>query len=334
MTCSFRPFPKLPAELRIQIWDAACLSYDLYSPRGIGMHYIDVDPSADGNTLWACHKSTADAVDGDDHSACLVHALLTACKESGDAVSRYLNDFRYGYMSLPSAGLPVRENGRVWHAPVCPAKDIFCIKSQTWKWKALDGNDTPWRVAIPRVSSTGPQNVYIGKIAFEFDLTWNIDLRGNYYDLASENSARGSFSRFFYSAFFKYTTEPGVYLIEKSGQWTSYISSDHIDESSYCTDYDTDYSLVQPYYRFFGCKNWHESDGAFANVRRFIDKLEELYEVCEPGRPNTKHDHYVEWQWVRPDYKSSDCILYIARWDKEIKDCVGPQVNMSFPSPT
>ncbi|KAF5630293.1 hypothetical protein F52700_7315 [Fusarium sp. NRRL 52700] len=273
-----------------------------------------------------------DVVEGDDKSGCLVHALWKACAESREAVSRYWRNYPYGNMSLPPARLRMRENEGVWDAPVCPTKDIFCIKSQTWTWNTPKGNDKAWRVAIPRLSPTGPYNDHITRIAFEFDPTWNIDLLGNYYDLASENSARGCFSRFFYSAFFKYATQPQVYLIEKSGQWTSYLPKEHFRQSSFCKDYDTDYALVHPYYRCFRCQDWHETDGASANVRRFIDKLEELCEVCEPDRPNTKHDHHVDWQWIRSDYISSDCIRYIGRLDKKIEDCVGPQVNMSFPS--
>jgi hypothetical protein len=166
---------------------------------------------------------------------------------------------------------------------------------------------------------------------FEFERSWNTDLPGNYYDLASENSARGCFSRFFYRAFFKYPTEPEVYLIGKSGQWTCYLIKGHFSQSSFCKDYDTDFALVQPFYRCSRCQDWHETDGAFANVRRFIDKLEELCKVCEPDRPNTKNDHYVDLQRITADHLSSDCIRYIAPLDKQIVDRVGSQVNMSFP---
>ncbi|KAG5821431.1 hypothetical protein H9Q74_000303 [Fusarium xylarioides] len=330
MASSFHPFPRLPVELQMQIWDAACLSYIFYDRHNPRMHYIDVEPSADSNTLLAYHRSTVDVVEGVDRSGCLEYALWSACAESREAVARCWRNY-YGNLSLPPARLRMRKNEGVWDAPVCPTKDIFCIKAKSWKWKAPDENEKPLRVAIPHLSPTGSKDVYIKRIGFEFDSTWNIDLPGTYHDLASENSARGSFSRFFYSAFFKYATEPEVYLIEKSGQWTSVLLKDQFTERSFCRDYNRFYALVQPYYRCFRCKDWHESDGVFANVRSFIDKLEQLCEVCEPDRPNTKHDHFVDWQWLRSDYKSSDCIRYIARLNKQIKVCVGPQVNISFP---
>ncbi|KAF5718254.1 hypothetical protein FMUND_5350 [Fusarium mundagurra] len=331
MACSFHPFPRLPIELQVQIWDAACLSYIFYDHREPRMHYIDVEPSADSNTLLAYHRSKADVVEGDDKSGSLVHALWTTCSKSREAASRYWRNYPYGNLSLPPARLSMPENEGIWDAPVCPTKDIFCIKSKTWKWKAPDGNNKPWRVAIPHLSPTGSKNVYIKRIGFEFDPTWNIDLPGNYDDLASENSARGCFLRFFYRAFFKYATEPDVYLIEKSGQWTGYLPKDQFRQSTFCKDYDTDYALMQPFYKCFRCQDWHESGGAFANVRSFINKLEELCELCEPDRPNTKNDHYVDLRWIKRDYLSSDCVRYIARLDKKIEDCVGPQVNMSFP---
>ncbi|KAF4495018.1 hypothetical protein FAGAP_8844 [Fusarium agapanthi] len=300
MACSSHPFPKLPSELRIRIWDAACLSYDFYSPRQTGMHCMNMEPNADGTTLLAFHEPTADAIGGYDNSACLVHALLTACKESRDAVSRYWNDCRYGDVSLPPARLPVREIGGVWHAPVYTTEDIFCIKSQSWK--PLVGNDR-----------------------------WNVDLPESYYNLASENSARGFFSRFFYSAYLNYATEPTIYLIQKTGQWTSYWPSDEIHDNSFCHDYNTDHALVQPYYACFRCQDWHESDGVSENVRSFINKLQDLCEACEPDRPNNKPDHSVDLQWMKQGYATSDSVRYLARLDQKIEDCVGPQVNKRFP---
>ncbi|KAF5681528.1 hypothetical protein FCIRC_5498 [Fusarium circinatum] len=278
MTCTFHPFPKLPAELRIQIWDVACLSYDFYSPRQTMMHYINVEPSADGTTLLAFHEPTADPVGGDDNSASLVHALLTACKESREAASQYWNDCRYGDVALP-----------------------------------------------------GPENLYIKNIAFEFDSTWNVDLPESYCNLASENSARGLFSRFFYSGYLNYATESTIYLIQKTGQWTSYWPSDEIHDNSFCNNSNTNYALVQPYYACFRCQDWHESDGISENVRSFINKLQDLCEACEPDRPNNKPDHSVELEWMKQSYATSDSVRYLARLDKKIEDCVGPQVNKRFP---
>ncbi|KAF5529388.1 hypothetical protein FNAPI_13891 [Fusarium napiforme] len=331
MAFSFHLFPRLPLELRLQIWDAACLSYIYYDRHKARMHYIDVEPSSDSNTLLAYHRSTVDVAEGVDKSGCLIHALWSACSESREAVSRYWRNYPYGNLSLPPARLSMHANEGVWDAPVCPTRDIFCIKAKSWRWKAADGTNKPWRVANLHLSPAGSKNVYIKRIGFEFDPTWNIDLPGNYDELASENSARGCFSRFFYRAFFKYATEPEVYLIEKTGQWTCYLPKGHFSQSSFCQDYDTDYALVQPFYRCFRCQDWHETDGAFANVRSFIDKLEELCKVCEPDRPNTKNDHSVDLQWIKSDYLSSDCIRYIAPLNEQIVDCVGPQVNTSFP---
>lgn len=331
MNCSFHLFPRLPIELQLQIWDAACLSYGVYDRQKTGMHYVDVEPGADGNTLLAYHGSTADVIEGDGESTYLVHALRSACAESRKAVSRYWRNYPYGNLSLPPGRIRRRENGGVWDAPVCPFEDVFCIKSKNWEWKAPDENHKPVRVVIPNFSPTGPQDVCIRRIAFEFDSAWNVDLPGNYHDLALENSARGYFSRFFYRAFFKYATELEVYLVEKSGQWTSYLPKGQMNQSSGCKDYDTYYALMQPYYRCYRCKDWHESDGAFVNVRSFIDKLEELCELCEPDRPKTKRDYYIDSPLIRLDYLSTDCIQYIARLDKRTEDCVGPQVNTKLP---
>ncbi|KAF5610643.1 uncharacterized protein FSUBG_2904 [Fusarium subglutinans] len=270
MTCSFHPFPKLPAELRIQIWDAACLSYDLYSLRGIGMHYIDLDPSADDTTILAYHKSTADAVDGDDHSACLVHALLTTCKESRYVVSRYWNHYRYGDMSVPPAMLPVREIGGVWHAPVCPAKDIFCIKSKTWN--TPDNHMGIWQIKIPDFTSQQLWTTNIQNIAFEFDKSWNKDLPKRYLDLMSETSARGCLSRFLYNRYLNSSTTPKIWIIVKNGQWT--IDPDHPLKPFH--DCDTEYVSVSEYFSCRHCRRTHDFDGVFESVRSFTNSLDNL----------------------------------------------------------
>ncbi|EWG54735.1 hypothetical protein FVEG_12865 [Fusarium verticillioides 7600] len=145
MACSFHPFPRLPLELRMQIWDAACLSYIFYDRHKASMHYIDVEHSAESNTLLAYHRSMGDVAEGNDKSGCLVHALWTACSESREAVARYWRNYPYGNLSLPPARLRMRDNEGIWDATVCPTMDIFCIQAKSWKWKAPDGNDKPWR---------------------------------------------------------------------------------------------------------------------------------------------------------------------------------------------
>ncbi|SCO76100.1 uncharacterized protein FRV6_00312 [Fusarium oxysporum] len=327
---SFHPFPRLPLELRLLIWSAACNSYVSYQPNDHALHYVDLEPSSDGTTLLAYHKSTADVVQGDNNSACLSNALWGACKESRDVVARHSRVDGQDQPHSP-AMLSIRDNEGHWNAPVCPTKDIFCVKSSSWE--TPDGNDKPWQVALPNLSLTAPSNIPIQNIAFEFDLTWDTDLPGTYYDLMSENSARGFLSRFCYNAFLNNSEEHKIWLFEKTGQWSwsRWGSKDYMGTSFH--DCDTEYVEIHPPFNCDQCHHWHKFDGIFDNLFKFIHNVGFLSEVLNRDHPDWKPEH-DDWRtdcFSTVEFYIDDNIQYLARRDKQVKQCPGREDNAHQP---
>ncbi|CVL05498.1 uncharacterized protein FPRN_14383 [Fusarium proliferatum] len=131
---SFDPFPRLPTELRLQIWITACVSYPS-DDRGV--HYIDVEPISTGSMLSSSPTLTARLADGDKNSACLRNGgLWTAYKESRDVMIQHSR-----VDALDCARISICGNGEGWSSPVNPTRDIFCVKSKAWK--TPDDHDLP-----------------------------------------------------------------------------------------------------------------------------------------------------------------------------------------------
>ncbi|KAF4341245.1 hypothetical protein FBEOM_4844 [Fusarium beomiforme] len=88
----FHQFSNLPVELRLQIWNAACV---FHRPKHYSLHYVDVEVSPESATLLVSHNPTSNSVAGLNKSSCL--------KDGGN-----------------------------WHAAVLPTQDVFCIKASNW----------------------------------------------------------------------------------------------------------------------------------------------------------------------------------------------------------
>ncbi|KAF5552083.1 tetracycline resistance protein [Fusarium phyllophilum] len=181
MACSFHPFPRLPTELQLQVWIAACLPYHPYD---YGIHYIDVEPTSTEGTPSDSYDFTACLADGDKDSACLRNGgIWTACKESRDVMLQYSKT--EGHYC---ARVGIRGDEEDWYSPVCPTHDIFCIKSKTWN--TPDDHDEGWQIQIPGMSPKRSQITDIDNIAFEFDESWNRDIDTDYVQITPYLSSR------------------------------------------------------------------------------------------------------------------------------------------------
>ncbi|KAF5644786.1 hypothetical protein F25303_5837 [Fusarium sp. NRRL 25303] len=206
---SFEPFPRLPTELRLQIWIAA---YVFYPSDDRGVHYID-EPSSTGSIVSPSHTLRARLADGDKNSACLRNGgLWTACKESRDVMIQYSR-----VDALDCARISICGNGEGWSSPVNPTRDMFCVKSKAWK--TPDDHGQGWQIQLPYFSPKGSYPTDIENVALEFDESWDKDLPKSYYDLMSEASARGFLSRLFYNRFLNDSNTPHIWIIVKNGQW-------------------------------------------------------------------------------------------------------------------
>ncbi|KAF5576921.1 tetracycline resistance protein [Fusarium pseudoanthophilum] len=266
---SFHPFPRLPTELRLQIWTAACLCH---RPSDYRIHYTDVEPTSTEGTLPPSYAFTACLADGDNDSACLTNGgLWKACKESRDVMIQHSRID--GHRCAKNGILGNTED---WYLPVCARHDIFCIKSKTLN--TPDDHDEAWQIQIPGLSPKGSQMMDINNIAFEFDETWNRDMPKSYYDLMWEKSARGFLSCFLYNKSRHVKTTPNIWIILKNSQW----ALDHRRGSGSARHgYDTEYVQMIPQFSSRLCLGTRDFDGVLENAKTFIRTLEDLYEANE-----------------------------------------------------
>ncbi|KAF5233589.1 hypothetical protein FANTH_12505 [Fusarium anthophilum] len=310
---SFHPFPRLPTELRLQIWIQACVSYQ---PGDYGIHYIDIEPSFTQSIPSSSPSCTLTArlADGDKNSACLRNGgLWTACKESRDVMLQYSSVDGHS-----CARISIRENGKDWDAPVHPTNDIFCIKSRTWN--TLGNHAEGWQIQIPDLSPGGSRTTNIQNIAFEFDESWNKDLPKSYYDLMSETSARGFLSRLLYNGFLNDSTTPQIWIIVKNAQWT--IDPYRPRPTKPLQDYDTEYVPVSPYFSCRHCRKTHDFDGVFQSVRSFRSSLDYLSVACEKDHRNYMPTYGDEGDWgFEEQFCISADVNFLAHRHMQIDRC-------------
>ncbi|CVL07728.1 uncharacterized protein FMAN_14599 [Fusarium mangiferae] len=312
---SFEPFPRLPTELRLQIWIAA---YVFYQSDDRGIHYIDVEPISTGSMLSSSPTLTARLADGDKNSACLRNGgLWTACKESQDVMIQYSRVDALDYARISICG-----KGKGWSSPVNPTRDVFCVRSKAWK--TPDDHGQGWQIQLPSFSPEGSCPTDIKNVALEFDESWNKDLPKSYYDLMSEASARGFLSRLFYNRFLNDSDTPHIWIIVTNGQWI-------LEPGLACTpnpyrDYDTDYVPAWPYLLYRHCRRTHDFDGVFKKVRMFLRTLNDLGKACEEDHPNFKREYddieYGAWEEA---FNIATDVQFLAHRDMLIDLCTGPE---------
>ncbi|KAF5684593.1 hypothetical protein FCIRC_3937 [Fusarium circinatum] len=183
---TFHPFPNLPVEIRLQIWEDACFDWGCGR---FGLHYIQLNESRQLAPL-NCEWQTTGAR---NRSSYLWHAgLWTACKESRDIVGKHWSsqgwsDFQKNtkdkslgdviwFLSEPfpppiriRQGLIHRKGDyEPWHQVADMERDIFCVTAESWEplrnWKPLhiDAEDEWGRHFIDDVTN----------VAVEFDPSW------------------------------------------------------------------------------------------------------------------------------------------------------------------
>ncbi|KAF4944804.1 hypothetical protein FGADI_12399 [Fusarium gaditjirri] len=301
VSSSFHLFSRLPAELRLQVWNAACV---FSRSNSYGVHYVDIEASSDGSALLIHHNPTTDVDDESSKSAC---------------------------QPLPLASLSIRETGGVWNVPVCPTKDIFCIKASNWS-RLREYHDL-WKVFLPVNGLSSSIHLPVDNIALEFDPAWNKDLPESDYDLMSEESERGFLSRFFYNSYLNNSTNPTFWIIEKTGQWT-WNPSYRGETSQPFLDYHMEYIQVQPYNRCHHCHNYHHLDGVFESIRDFLHKLGDMGRACEQDHPNYQPSSIddVEYGAFCEQFVITSGGKYLARRNKKVDLCTLEEDMARFPT--
>ncbi|KAF5529389.1 tetracycline resistance protein [Fusarium napiforme] len=289
---SFHPFPRLPTELRLQIWTAACL---FHHPSDYKIHYIDVEPTSTEGTLSPSHEFTACLAGGDNDSACLRNGgLWKACKESRDVMMQHS---RIGGHGCEKNG--ILGNTDDWYLPVCAWHDIFCIKSKTLN--TPDDHDEAWQIKIPDLSPKGSQMMDIDNIAFEFDESWNRDMPKSYDDLMREKSTRGFLSCLLYNKSRHEMTTPNIWIILKT-------FDHHKGSRTAWHHYDTDYFQIIPQFASRLCLGTRDFDGVLENAKKLIRTLDDLYKANENEHGNF---HWCPCQDY-DEFEISENVLFLA----------------------
>ena len=155
---TFHPFPKLPYEVRLLIWEASC--FDRNKTTRHGLHYVDIVAKYRFARTVQCRPAAKS-----ETSACLMDTgLWLACRESRAVLIRQLQ--KRGLL-LPDA--PPNPNQVRWlKAPVqdpifvSAHQDLFCFRLSEW-WKS----QRLW----------AQFNFFLGQylvhnLAFELDSSW------------------------------------------------------------------------------------------------------------------------------------------------------------------
>ncbi|RGP65904.1 hypothetical protein FLONG3_9036 [Fusarium longipes] len=182
---TFHPFPRLPFELRTQIWEAACLEL-CRSFRGI--HYVTV-----GSLDVAPLSHNWDGSKPKNNSIYLWDAgLWTACQESKRVIAKHWEkqprpehdvdiynccsyeeanyyydtfwpewDFRNTVTMLYS-----RVDGEHWRQMVDYRKDLLCVTVDDWEFVAIKSDDIDLQIFL----------FHDHDVAIEFDPSWLVDL--------------------------------------------------------------------------------------------------------------------------------------------------------------
>ncbi|KAF5581156.1 tetracycline resistance protein [Fusarium pseudocircinatum] len=283
---SFPSFPRLPTELRLQIWIVACVSYQ---PDGHGIHYIDFEPTSTEATLSPSSTFTARLAEGDKDSACLrTGGLWMACKESRDVMIQYSK-----------------------------------VDGHDCAWDTPHDHAEGWQIQLPDSSPIGSQPTNIHNIALEFNESWNKNLPKSYYDLMAESSARGFLSRLLYNRYLNDSTTPQIWIIVKNGQWI--VEPRQQDTTKPWQNYDTDYVRMRPYFSCHHCRRTHDFDGVVRNVRSFTYDLNDLGLACEKDHRNyvPVYDD-VEYGAFEEQFVISSGVRFLAHRDMQIDFCTGP----------
>ncbi|KAM0227213.1 hypothetical protein ACHAP5_012222 [Fusarium lateritium] len=349
----FHPFARLPLELRLQIWEAACVGS---SASHRGLQYIDVRnnkvvsipcnwPKAPGQIFTTEINRSAYLIDG---------GLWKACKESREVIAksthfedwvriqkRAIFDFKYfdkysadwsgGNESPHPASIDTCEGEEECRMLVYPANDIFCIRVADWTDVQQQDPDPEIYTSLFRYKKNDDddddeddvgwsllQKLYLKNIALEFDSSWLLDLPDSIFWLADENSARGYLTKLLKQKAYHYNPDDR-FNPRREGIWivdkeAKWFNND--DEH-----YDTVYRDCDGEYVEVRCDRFvhdYPSKGADPNATIFLKKLDHLgFEDCYIAEESPGG-------WMGPYNPEAGGIARIlVRRDNEVKELTG-----------
>ncbi|RSL39552.1 hypothetical protein CEP53_013976 [Fusarium sp. AF-6] len=254
----FHPFSRLPTELRLQIWENACLPSQQQS---CGLHYFTLNDdkklvSSGWNRITSSELQAL--ASQANRSAYLWHGgLWTACKESRAVVMKHsrlkewedlleraqredkraesheretgrartpplrmhtMSDWVVGDEGAPPGMIVMREGHEEWYFIVYPTRDIFCVTAENWE-SVLQSRPYWDDYHYLPVPGYDLFSLHVENIAFEFDPSWNHALPDDIFDLMMENSARGLLARMVEEMVSLYALRFNIWLVDKTARW-------------------------------------------------------------------------------------------------------------------
>ncbi|KAH7174041.1 uncharacterized protein B0J16DRAFT_419256 [Fusarium flagelliforme] len=338
----FRQFPELPAEIRLQIWQEACLAF---APSQRGLHYVTVQDNKAVALPCSWPTWPRSLSQRTNRSAYFINGgLWKACKESREVIARYTGYYKWleihekaiqdsrelVYPELvrrqPSSGHGPPpaiidyngEGGEECRMLVYPSRDMFCIKVDDWHsirparhpdlqmpFIRVDEGNYAERLLHDRYELLFEQPS-LQEIALEFDPSWAIDVPYSISQMADENSARGYLANWLIGNVDHWHYAEGLSIIDKEAKWVA--DGSKYSKTAY-RDFDTEYVKVS-WYDILD----HTRDGISPSSLVFLEKIH-----------NYEHYLYTDAQsrygWLGgrgPDIEN--VISVLVRRDNEVKD--------------
>ncbi|RFN44912.1 hypothetical protein FIE12Z_10847 [Fusarium flagelliforme] len=237
----FHLFSKLPPELRIKIWEAACLPR---TSTGHGIHYVFVnrvseseededyvtcDPNLDGyddefdiendeTTYVTLQALKPERPEPRGHASSYLYdaGQWAACKESRVAIYEYLDVKRWE--TLQESGLrDMLEPG--WYSKGEFPSTLKPSKNETWRPISLPKSLYSMKLLAPFMGTRRFTIVEDWNIAFKFRDTWNHKFPKDVEVLKQEKSPRGFLANWFERFHDEILPEPTLYVIDDTGSW-------------------------------------------------------------------------------------------------------------------
>ncbi|KAF4966973.1 hypothetical protein FSARC_5412 [Fusarium sarcochroum] len=262
---TFHSFSRLPCEIRLQIWEAACFPSSRHHR---GLHYIDIK-------YWRMKESTCRnwviplqeqgfGCQIDRSAYIWDGGLWKTCKESREVIKRHLHvddwlriqedpsrEYRLLYRckgdwvgaeeAVPPGKITALKCEDERDIVVHPARDVFYIKASDWNPE--ENLYTPTIVSVPFIRSEAVWcTLYIQNIAFEFDSNWISPFPESIFCLRKESSPRGLLATMLLDICRDYRcSTSNLWLIDKSARW---VRRPREDLMTVYRDWDDEYVEV------------------------------------------------------------------------------------------
>ncbi|KAG8665377.1 hypothetical protein FPOAC2_10452 [Fusarium poae] len=309
----FHPFVRLPAELRLQIWQAACFRP---SPSDRRIQYVTAQDEETVVPLpcnWHQSRqgiSRQGISSGDkNRSAYLIDGgLWKACKESRDVIAQYshfhdwvrilkqacvnYDNFEYypadwagGEKSSRPAIIKTCEGEEECCMLVYPAIDIFCIQVDEQYTRERSQSGPELEMSLIRdnkqIEDIFMAEVTLQNIALEFDGSWLVDIPASISSPTDTNPTREYF-RYLLLKHCEYRHGiDALWIIDKETKW---FDKDFRHHDTVYWDCDTEYVEVDWHHVVTYCNGgrWCSASGFMWRIKDWLEDFSDVYDSDEP----------------------------------------------------